>query len=67
MDTFVSFFRRMTSVVLMYQFYDPKQFLTFLIFFEKLVYPLNTFPWCFGEFLGSLLSLVRIYSFLKQD
>jgi hypothetical protein len=37
-----------------------------LIFFDKFVYPLNTFPWCFGEFLGSFISLIRINTYLNQ-
>ena len=72
MDAMINFFRRMTSVVLMFAtFYSLKelpatQFYTILIFFDKFITPLNSFPWCLGEFLGSFVSVIRIRNYLNQ-
>ncbi|CAD8135298.1 unnamed protein product [Paramecium octaurelia] len=70
-DTFVTFFRRMTQIVLLFvAFYklqelEKEQFYTILIFFDKLVSPINSFPWCFGEFLGSIFSVIKLYDYFN--
>ncbi|KAM3127677.1 hypothetical protein pb186bvf_020220 [Paramecium bursaria] len=70
-DTFINFFRRMSQIVLLYvafsqiQDLQPEKFYEFLIFFSLLVHPLNTFPWCLGEFLGSFLSIIRLRDYFQ--
>ncbi|CAD8046033.1 unnamed protein product [Paramecium sonneborni] len=72
-DTFVNFFRRMTQIVLLFvAFYkiqelEKEQFYTILIFFDKLVTPINSFPWCFGEFLGSFFSVIKINDYFNTN
>lgn len=62
----------MTQIVLLFvAFYklrdlDPSSFYTLLICFDKLTGPINAFPWCFGEFLGSFFSIIRLNDFFKN-
>jgi hypothetical protein len=62
----------MTATVLMFvalyqTTVSPTQFYTTLILFDRFVTPINSFPWAFGEFLGCVISFLRLKGFLSQS